>query len=290
MAKKRLFIIIAALFILLSLIFVFFAGIKKKRAALQLNAHPRATVFIDAKEAGTTPYRNDKLSSGEILIKMVPEDNKGDSFERKLMLNPETETVINWEFNADYDNQAGEILYLEKTSLKDRAGLIVACIPDSCSVTVDGQMRGFAPLNLEDVGQGSHRIVISLPGYKEKEIMAKAVNHYRLVVEAKLAKDDFFLETAKEEATGSADLDADAADIDQTTATADIATPYVVILDTPTGWLRVRSGPSTAATESAKVDPGEKFPLLDEANGWFEIEYEEGSTGWISGTYAEKFE
>jgi uncharacterized protein YgiM (DUF1202 family) len=69
--------------------------------------------------------------------------------------------------------------------------------------------------------------------------------------------------------------------------------PYVEIKDTPTGWLNMRSEPSTAGGDETiikKINPGDKYPFI-EANeaGWYKIEYEEGKEGWISGKYAELY-
>ncbi len=285
MTKRGLFVLIAAVGVIGLLVFIFTDGLSSKKAAVQLNAYPKSTVYIDGKQAGTTPYDNDDIKSGEVVLKLVPEADFSASWERKLTLNPETQTVINWQFDANSDYEAGELLYLEKTSFKDKAGLIVSCSPDSCSVTVDGQMRGFAPLNLEDIGEGSHKILISLPGYKTKEIMARAVNHYRLVAEVKLAK-----ETVSEEELTEEDEEDKEGEKTSEEKEEEIERPYVLIKDTPTGWLRVRMGPATTATEAAKVNPGEKFPLLGQESGWYEISYEDEKEGWISGRYAEKFE
>ncbi len=71
--------------------------------------------------------------------------------------------------------------------------------------------------------------------------------------------------------------------------TATVEKPYIEILDTPTGFLRVRSEPSTTASESGRVNPKEKYPLLDEKSGWYKIKLSTGE-GWISGRYAQKFE
>jgi len=60
----------------------------------------------------------------------------------------------------------------------------------------------------------------------------------------------------------------------------------VIIGDTPTGWLRVRSSANTGSEEVAKVNPGESFNLVDSSNGWFQIELPDGVTGWVSGQYA----
>ncbi len=58
------------------------------------------------------------------------------------------------------------------------------------------------------------------------------------------------------------------------------------------GYLRVRSGAGRGNPEVAKVKVGDVFVVLEEANGWYKIEYEEGKEGWISGNaqYTEKIE
>jgi len=279
MTKKGLGLILAAIGLIGLLIFIFYRGLDKGKATVRLNAYPKAKIYINNQEAGTTPYQNDSLKAGEMVFRLVPEATFSASWERKLVLTSNTETVINWEFDPDPEREAGEILYLEKTSLKDKAGLTVTCQPDACSVTVDGQMRGFAPLTLEDIGEGSHKIIISLPGYKTREILARAVKHYRLVAEVKLAKESTSTASIAEKEQGG-----------EETTKEEIERPYVVIKDTSTGWLRVRMGPSTATTEAAKVNPGEKYPLLDEESGWYKIRYQKDKEGWISGRYAEKFE
>jgi uncharacterized protein YgiM (DUF1202 family) len=58
----------------------------------------------------------------------------------------------------------------------------------------------------------------------------------------------------------------------------------VMIEDTPTGWLRVRKTPS--GMEIAKVDPGESFTLVDESTGWYQIELNDGTLGWVSKEYS----
>ncbi|MBU2592432.1 MAG: PEGA domain-containing protein [Patescibacteria group bacterium] len=281
MSKKGALILVGAVLVVGLLIFIFTGGVNKKKAAVQLSAFPRSTVYIDGREAGRTPYQNDSIASGEVSFKLIPEASFSASWERKLVLNPATETVVNWEFNQNPELESGEVLYLEKTSLRSKAGLVVGCIPNSCSVTVDGQMRGTAPLNLEEVGEGSHEILISLPGYKSREVLSKVVNGYRLVVDVRLAQDLFVENIAAEEERPVSEEGKPASEPER---------PYVLIKETPTGWLRVRMEPSINATEAAKIDPGEKFPLLDEESGWYKILYQEKKEGWISGLYAEKFE
>ncbi len=58
----------------------------------------------------------------------------------------------------------------------------------------------------------------------------------------------------------------------------------VIIKETGTGWLRVRSTPG--GSEIGRVNPGEEFYLLDKKDGWVLIELSDGQKGWVSSKYA----
>ncbi|MCX6704567.1 MAG: SH3 domain-containing protein, partial [Candidatus Woesebacteria bacterium] len=78
---------------------------------------------------------------------------------------------------------------------------------------------------------------------------------------------------------------------------APVERTYIEILSTPTGFLRVRSGPGATGSEIAQVKPGDRYLFLDEdvATGWVKIQYEapaaglpNGIEGWVSGQYIKK--
>jgi len=52
--------------------------------------------------------------------------------------------------------------------------------------------------------------------------------------------------------------------------------------------LRVRQGPGTDYSVIGAVYAGESYPLLEELEGWYKIEIEDGKMGWISATYSHK--
>lgn len=60
----------------------------------------------------------------------------------------------------------------------------------------------------------------------------------------------------------------------------------VVVSDTPTGFLRVRETPS--GVEIAKVNVGDKLPFMEETEGWYKVQLEDGTLGWISKEYSVK--
>lgn len=272
----------------------FFA--KPGLGALQVSSTPKATVFIDGNQVGTTPFFDDKITPGEHTVKLVPEINKDElvSWEGKVNFAPGIVTAINRVLGKTEAESSGEILALEKIAARDTASLAVVSIPDQAVVKINEEPKGFTPVLAERLTPGEYRVTISSPGFEEKVITAQTVAGYKLTVNVKLAQK---IEGIAE-ATPSGELEEEeeaktspSPKESPKPSPTPPPKPYVLIKDTPTGWLRVRMGPSTSATEAAKVNPGEMFPYLnEEENGWYKIEYEKGEEGWVSGTYAELVE
>ena len=274
---------------------------KQGPGALQITTSPRATVFVDGNQVGVSPFFNDNIQSGEHTIKIVPEstvDGLSD-WETKVDLLPGILTVINRDFGSTEALSSGEILSLEKTGRKDMSSIAVVSIPDQAVVKLEGEPKGFAPLTIDDLVPGDYQIVISASGYEERTISANTIGGYKLIINVQLAQQIEGIE----EATDSAEVDEeeetaveeneDAEPTATPTPKAKVtppATPYVEIKDTPTGFLRVREDSSTDSEELTQVDPGDFFPYIEEENGWYKIEYEDGEEGWISGVYADLVE
>ena len=242
-----------------------------KKGALEIDAIPGAVVYINGEKMGQTPYQDESVFPGDLDLRLEPQGIVGAiAWERRLTITPNTRVVIRKQFAASSDEEFSQILYWEKTGAKKKAGLVLTSVPGGVSVSVDDQMRGFAPVNLEDIGSGEHKLVLTHPGYKSEEILVRTLTDYRLVVEVKLAASGEIAREVEEEAQ------------------VEEAVVKILIKDTPTGWLRVRDKASTAGGEVGRVEPGEEYELLDEDNGWYKIEYEQGEQGWISGQYATK--
>lgn len=69
---------------------------------------------------------------------------------------------------------------------------------------------------------------------------------------------------------------------------APVIVSKVKILTTPTGYLRVRTGPGTGFAEVARVNPGESYELLEEKTGWVKIKVSDAVSGWVSSQYTTK--
>lgn len=59
----------------------------------------------------------------------------------------------------------------------------------------------------------------------------------------------------------------------------------ITINQTELGYLRVRDGPDTSYSEIGQVNVGDTLEVFEESEGWYQIEYEEGKYGWVSGNY-----
>lgn len=251
--------------------FLLFSKLKPAKAGLQIETNPQATVFIDGEQVGATPFELVR-KPGEVSVRLVPvaTDKSLAPWGTKIVLTSGINTVIRRDFGETEDVSSGEILSFEKKSGND-ASLTVVSTPDAAQVAVDGQNRGFTPLPIDEITIGEHAFLVSQAGFSERQIQARAEAGYKLTVVAMLAK----LETLPEATESAEELPKEV---------------KVKIQDTPTGFLRVRSSPSTGATESAQVKPGEEFALVEEQEDWFKIEYQEGKEGWVSSQYAKKLE
>jgi hypothetical protein len=59
----------------------------------------------------------------------------------------------------------------------------------------------------------------------------------------------------------------------------------LTVNQTPTGYLNVRSAPSTSGTLITQVHPGETYVYTSTQNGWYEILLPSGTSGWVTGQY-----
>lgn len=276
MTKRAFFLIISGgIILLLGIGFLVKVFVLDGRgvAALQIQSFPKADVFLDNNQVGQTPFKDEKLKPGEYYLKLSAGSME---WSGKIKLYKEMITFVNRDLADILDNSGGEILTLEKLTDGQTTEITVVSEPNGAIVKVDGKTVGTAPVTVSDIVPGDHEISLSYPGYRERFFRGRVAAGYRLNAAVQLGK-------TKEEAVTVLTPTPKPA-----TASATLAKPYVTIKETPTGWLRVRFAPSTAATESGRVNPGDKFPLLDEQTGWVKIRFKDLLDGWVSDSYVEK--
>lgn len=245
-----------------------------RRSGLEIMSYPTAKVYVNGKEMGSTPYKNLELKPGDNEVRLVTAARE---WKKTLELQNNINTVIDWQFGENEDNDSGYILYLEKTGDK-KATLLVNTVPSKTTVNIDGVVKGISPIKVSDLNEGDRQLTVSFPGYKSVNVFMKAIAGYQLVVEVKLAAEKSEAETIIQNQT-------------ETNNNLSVAqTQKVIIKDTETGWLKVRESNSVSAKEVTKVKPGESYVLLDEKTDWYKIDLGSSKSGWISTTYASKSE
>lgn len=272
---KIILVVLATAMILVGTAFLLINYFKPKLAGILVNTNTTSSVYINGTFLGKTPFQN-TFEAGLVTIRLVPDasDQNLLPFETKLTLTPGIQTVVRREFGKSEDSSSGDIISFER-DLEGESGLIVISTPDNAQVSVDGVSRGFAPYKTSSISPAEHQITVRAAGFTDRIMTVNTKKGYRLVLFAKLAK-------ASEESLA-------------TPTPAPTPQYFVVILSTPTGYLRVRTQPGTFGEEIGQVNPGQKFLFLgtDSKTGWFEIQFEEpkpglpnGIVGWVSNQFA----
>lgn len=233
------------------------------KAGIEIYSQPLAKVYLNDKEAGMTPYKNNSLKSGEIKVKLV--NTLGEKVEKKVKLERNLATVVNYNF-SDEGVEDGYVLSMEKSG--EETSILVSSQPEKASISVGGEIKGISPMKIRELGEGEKSVLISFPGYKTMAIPVKVTKGYQLIIEAQL--------TSESKSTAEA-----------LSPTPSVSKKRIRIMETGTGWLRVRESNNSAAVEIAKVNSGEIYEYFEEDGEWYQIE-REGKKGWVSAKYVEK--
>lgn len=274
---KKIFYI-AAIFLLAVLVFgivLFVLSKNKEKGALQVTSDPKSSVYINGKKVGQTPFRTtelkDMFEAGEYVVKLVPVSGNFEPFEQKITISSKVLTVIDRNFGPT-GLETGSIISLKEISDKKDAQISVVSFPDSAQVYLDNNLQGQSPILLKNITESDHEIKLSKEGYKDKISLIKTVLGYKMEIL-------IFMGINPNVASNSATINS--------TPSASLSTK-VLILETPTGFLRVRKDASLGSAEIARVKPGETYDLLDEKENWYQIKIDDKTSGWISSQYAKK--
>lgn len=265
----RKVILTSILFIVLTAIFLQYGyqplvetlGLRSK-AGILAEANITAQVIVDGKQLGLTPYKNIGLKEGEYQIELKDASTSA-SWKSTVKLNGGTLTVVNRDLNLDSSNQEGEVITLEKGS-----GVTISSVPGGAKVLVDGEDKGQTPLFLPHLATGNHLFLFSKEGFIKRTVRATLTEGFGINIMVDLAQQQ----------------------IDPLPSAAPIQTaPKLKVLQTPTGFLRVRETPSTGGKEITRVSPGDELTLLEETNSsWNKVKTSDGKEGYVSSQYIEK--
>ncbi len=236
-----------------------FLGVKQASGISILSDPTEATVFLDGKEVGKTPFDNKNLDIKEYTVRL--EKDKA-FWQGKVKLNAGTVTAIKRDIATDSASSAGEIL-----SLNRGKGITIISNPSDAEVEIDGRSYGKTPITV-DISTGGHTILVSHANYLNRSIRTDLPVNFNLTV--------------------SVDLSLSEADLTTIETPAITQTPEVTIKQTPTGFLRVRAKASLDGKEIAQVKPGDTLILLEEQGSWDRVRLSNGTEGYVSTSYVEK--
>ena len=274
--RRALYILIPFLIaVLIFAIVILFLARTRDKGALQVTSVPPSSVYLNNKLIGQTPlYKyelKDLIEVGNYTIKLIPLQGDFPPFEQKISISPKVLTVVDRTFGPQALSQ-GSIIDLTPIQDPKDAQISVISFPDTTEVFLDNSLSGQAPLLLKNITQSDHELKLTKEGYKDKIVKIRTVLGYKL--EAVI-----FMGVNPQVATASAN---------PSSPSAVLSVPKVLILDTPTGFLRVRQTPSIGGNEIGQVKPGESYQLLLEQEGWYKIKLTNNKEGWINSQYAKK--
>ena len=276
---KKVLLFLAPLLIAIIIFFgiLFFLDRKTGKGALQVTSLPQSKVYLENKLLGTTPFCAcdvaQMLLVGDYAIKLVSTVGNFRPFEEKFTINKGTLTVVDRTF-ADNGESDGSIISLSPLHDKKDVEILVVSVPSNANVFLDSSPVGATPLLLKNVSESDHDLRLTRDGYKDKNFKIKTALGFKLNSLVYLGV--------------STDLSTNPNTSSSSAPTPTIKIPTVLIINTPTGFLRVRSDSSISSAELARVLPGETYELVSEKEGWFEIKLKDGQKGWISSSYAIK--
>lgn len=286
MKKVVFFVLLLSIFTAIGIFVYQIFFLKNEKGALQVTATPQSKVYLNGEFIGTTPLclcppsdttksSNPKgmLPVGSYTIRLVPTTGNYSEFQEKITVEKSVLTVVDRKFEQGTSSEA-VVISLNNIHDEKKNELVVLSLPDKADVLLDDSLSGQTPLSIKNITASDHTLTIQKQGYKTKTIRIRTTDGYKLITKGYLGIDP--LSVAGEQTTASA------------SATPTISVAKIRVLQTGTGFLRVREESSLGGKEIGRVSPGEEFALLEEMQGWYQIQLADGTKGWISSQYAEK--
>lgn len=239
--------------------------INQKSGVRVLSTPSGASVYLDEKLVGKTPYEDQALKVAQYQVKIVDEEASESgllAWQGKVKLTTGTLAVVNRDLAKDIPSSAGEIL-----TLSTGQGVTVVSSPSGATVEIDGRQVGVTPLSIDVIGK-EHTFVLKHSNYLNRSIRAQVPENFNLNLYVDLALSE--------------------ADLTNITTPPITQTPMVVVKNTPTGFLRVREKPDITSREIGRVTPGDELILLEEVSGWDRVRLQNGTEGYVSKSYVEK--
>lgn len=239
-------------------------------------------VYIDNTEVGRTPYSADNLSEGEYNLKL--EKNGYELQEARIKIQKGYKLNVSVKLFPAVTPAKVELLE-GSTNLYDINSGDSMVTSDTSSwvkgIIYWNRTRG---INLQGSGVNKELVFSYFIDYNGKvyDREGKETDPSKLKLESGVK--GAYLRKSSE--AGLSDAAKTAAGLIGTVSTGKKAK----IIETGTGWLRVRDAAGLSGEEVGKVDVGKEYALLEEGTGWVKIKVSAELEGWVSSTYVEIIE
>ena len=283
--KRRILLVISILLVasglfLLTKVIYSFRDVEK--GGLQVTANIQGKVILDGKFIGDLPVKrtgqSETISTGNYELRIEPQDKALSSYTERIRINGGVLTAVDKTFLPGSLGSSYS-LTLEK-SASPKPQIEITTIPDGALITIDSVAVGATPYKSDTLSSSEHEVEIQKEGFAKKTVRVRAIENHVLVLSAKLGTGEI----------GNIPVVTPTAQPSPLTTIIPTvsATSTVTILETPNGFLRVRSGAGTTFSEVARVKPGEIHALVKEESGWYQIQVDSSTTGWVSSQFAKK--
>jgi hypothetical protein len=282
--------------IILSASFLFSACTAGGKSGLQvLSSDIPSSVYLDGKFMEKTPYINKELKPAEYSLEIRPDDTSFVPYQTNISLKGGMLAVVNWKPGKRPETSGGVIFETEPLRDKKATELLITTIPDGGIIYVDGEAKGFAPVTVQNLPKGEHQFEVKLPSYGSQLHPINVLEGYRIIVTAKLGKQDYQAAPTDQPASPSTVVSPSASPSASPRVTLPSPSPKTATLPAPkitvnkTGFiqdgkevLRVRSQPSSSGVELGFAPVGSEYIYLKESrDGWVKIQFGT-QEGWVS--------
>ncbi len=146
-----------------------------------------ASVFLNDNYLGKAPLLEEKVKSGEYILKINPDDNNLSSLNLPIYLEKGTLTIIVYNPGDNPRNSSSTIFELRKRADQTSA-VSFETYPENALVSFDHQEVNFSPLTIESVAPGEHHFLVSLPSYEAQDHSFSVLEGYETKITINLAK------------------------------------------------------------------------------------------------------
>lgn len=240
-----------------------------------------ASVFIDGSEIGKTPFSSAAITTGDYELKISL-----DGFETQTTrLHIQKGYTLNGSIKLfPYPVPSVVIAFEGSAGLYDVSSDNTALTSDTKSwvsgILYWNKTRG---INIDSVGLNKEKVFDYFVDYNG--------NIFSSVGDLIQTKEEFdgLTDTKRGAYLGRKSdgegVTKEAKDALNTLSALGLASKTAKVLETPTGWLRVRSEASLNGTELTQITSGSSYTVLEEVTGWVKIKVSETVTGWVSSAY-----